>query len=245
MEPKAILLLDNAGSHPAEDILITRDGKIFAIFMPPNVTSLIQPMDQNIIRITKLYYRTHLLTSIVAKSSDPSEVLKSLSLKDAVINLHVAWEKIDETLISKCWKAILPNEEEDPDDNVPLSVLRAECNRERISAIAEISQALSVIVPTAEFSHKEIDAWNEDSGFREDQDDDFSSDGEITGDPDQLAKMSVVDGVQMLNGSIEWAEQNSEDGCDIAVLRKMRAKAVLQMIQKKQKQTKVSDYFSK
>jgi len=43
--------LDNAPSHPSEEELMKRDIK--AIFLPPNVTSLIQPMDQGVIEWLK------------------------------------------------------------------------------------------------------------------------------------------------------------------------------------------------
>ncbi|XP_053960459.1 jerky protein homolog-like [Anastrepha ludens] len=61
---KALLLIDNASSHPNEAELTTENGQISAMFMPPNVTPLIQPMDQNAIKITKLYYRNSILASI-------------------------------------------------------------------------------------------------------------------------------------------------------------------------------------
>lgn len=44
---KALLLIDNAPSHPDESVLSV--GEIKAMFFPPNVTSLIQPMDQGVI----------------------------------------------------------------------------------------------------------------------------------------------------------------------------------------------------
>lgn len=57
---KAVLLLDNAPSHPSEALLKSDDGKIFVIYLPPNVTALIQPMDQGVIagliRSTKLQF---------------------------------------------------------------------------------------------------------------------------------------------------------------------------------------------
>ena len=48
-----LIILDNT----SEETLSTEYGSIFTIFMPPNVTSLIQPMDQNVIRLTKLHYK--------------------------------------------------------------------------------------------------------------------------------------------------------------------------------------------
>lgn len=64
MPIKSVLLIDNAPTHPRETELKTKDGNIAAIFMPPNVTPLIQPRDQNAIKITKPYYRNSLLVAV-------------------------------------------------------------------------------------------------------------------------------------------------------------------------------------
>ena len=48
-EPKAVLLLDNCSAHPDEEDLVSTDGKVTAKYLPPNVTSLIQPMDQGVL----------------------------------------------------------------------------------------------------------------------------------------------------------------------------------------------------
>ncbi|XP_053964272.1 jerky protein homolog-like, partial [Anastrepha ludens] len=60
---KALLLIDNAPSHPNEAKLSTENGQISAMFMPPNLTPVIQPMDKNAIKITELHYRNILLAS--------------------------------------------------------------------------------------------------------------------------------------------------------------------------------------
>lgn len=43
---RAVLLLDNAPTHPDADEL--KDGDIKAMFLPPNVTAICQPMDQGV-----------------------------------------------------------------------------------------------------------------------------------------------------------------------------------------------------
>lgn len=48
LEKKAVLLLDNCPAHPDAKELISDDGQITALYLPPNVTSLIQPMDQGV-----------------------------------------------------------------------------------------------------------------------------------------------------------------------------------------------------
>ncbi|XP_025192185.1 jerky protein homolog-like [Melanaphis sacchari] len=42
---EAVLLLDNCPDHPYADELRNEDGNIFAMFLPPNTTATIQPMD--------------------------------------------------------------------------------------------------------------------------------------------------------------------------------------------------------
>ena len=49
LEEKAILFLDNCSANPEADDLISNDGKITACFFRPNVTALIQPMDQGVL----------------------------------------------------------------------------------------------------------------------------------------------------------------------------------------------------
>ena len=42
---RALLLLDNAPSHPDVEMLSSDDGQISCLFLPPNTTSILQPMD--------------------------------------------------------------------------------------------------------------------------------------------------------------------------------------------------------
>ena len=46
LEEKAALVLDNSTAHPADD-LTSNDGKICAVFLPKNTTSLIQPLKES------------------------------------------------------------------------------------------------------------------------------------------------------------------------------------------------------
>ena len=54
---EAVLLLDNCAAHADVEELISESGKIAAKFLPPNVTSLIQPMDQGILVTLKRIYK--------------------------------------------------------------------------------------------------------------------------------------------------------------------------------------------
>ena len=56
-EVKALLLLDNAPAHPDAEKLVSADGKLCIIFLPPNTTSITQPMDLGIMVSCKRLYR--------------------------------------------------------------------------------------------------------------------------------------------------------------------------------------------
>ena len=57
VEPKVLLIMDYCSAHPSEEELNTDDGSAKSHFLPPNVTSLIQPMDQDVLKCMKRIYR--------------------------------------------------------------------------------------------------------------------------------------------------------------------------------------------
>ena len=67
---KAVLLLDNAPAHPGSSKLSSKDGKIKVMFLPPNTTSLIQPMDQGVIESAKRQYRNIFLQQCLVVTED-------------------------------------------------------------------------------------------------------------------------------------------------------------------------------
>ena len=62
LEPKAILL-DNCLAHPDE--LVSDNGRVIGKFLPPNITSLIQPMDQGVLESIKRHYRRKILEKLL------------------------------------------------------------------------------------------------------------------------------------------------------------------------------------
>ena len=64
-EEKALLLLDNAPSHPSVEMLQSDDGMIKTLFLPPNTTAAIQPMDQGVLDPCKRRYKRKLLAHII------------------------------------------------------------------------------------------------------------------------------------------------------------------------------------
>ena len=53
LQPKALFVLDNCSAHPDESQIVSDEGLIVSKFLPTNVTSLIQPMDQGVLKSMK------------------------------------------------------------------------------------------------------------------------------------------------------------------------------------------------
>ena len=98
LECKCVLVLDNCSAHPEASELVSDDGKIIAKFLPPNVTSLIQPMDQGVIEALKRRYKKKLLRGVIIaddrgdslldyiKSVNMSTVVQLVMGRDRAIN---------------------------------------------------------------------------------------------------------------------------------------------------------------
>ena len=63
---KVALLLDNCPGH----IIKNEDPQIVIIFLPPNVTSVFQPMDMGILFALKCQYKTEILAKLAALIED-------------------------------------------------------------------------------------------------------------------------------------------------------------------------------
>lgn len=108
LQDKALLILDNFAGHPTTVCKMFPHIKV--IFLPPNTTSLIQPMDQGIIANFKAaYIRTSMnsLASSLAETSEIKSYWKRFDIKDAVDIIGKAWEMVNNLTISNAWKPLL------------------------------------------------------------------------------------------------------------------------------------------
>lgn len=255
---KAILLIDNAPSHASETQLISDDGKIITMFLPPNCTPLIQPMDQNAIRITKLHYRKSLLVHVLSlDENDISKAIKNLTIKDAAFLLASSWNKLSPDIIAKCWKNILcysvdndsatgtenSESEEDSDDNLSLSVLKQKwiSEHENAQELTEIGVMLQTInTDNHQPSQSEINTWLVGDDDRLPlYTDDSSSDEEVMNDEQ---KVKHEDAIKNFSTCIKWAEENKVELDSLTILRTLRQRA-MEAKQKCIRQTMVSEFF--
>ncbi|XP_062854201.1 tigger transposable element-derived protein 7-like [Trichomycterus rosablanca] len=116
---KAILLLDNAPAHPHANKLVSADGKIRAVFLPPNTKSLIQPMDQGLMISCKRYYQRKYLDEVLVVLEDEEDLeedrrvqrtlnnINNYNLKSAIYNFASSWRDVKITTLSNVWKKLL------------------------------------------------------------------------------------------------------------------------------------------
>jgi hypothetical protein len=97
-----VLLLDNAGCHPHG-----KYSNIRIIFLPPNTTSQIQPLDLGIIQNFKVHHRKLLLRFVLSKIDETndtaSQIVKSISVLMAIRWVAEAWDSVQEETIRKCF----------------------------------------------------------------------------------------------------------------------------------------------
>eukprot|EP00105_Crassostrea_gigas_P001681 XP_011413939.2 PREDICTED: tigger transposable element-derived protein 4-like [Crassostrea gigas] len=142
---KILLFLDNAPSHLKINL-----SNIKLQFFPANTTTQLLQMDQGIIQTLKLKFRNRKLKKMVREmdhsSKCGSEILKNISLLDAIYWIDRRWKEVETSTIVKCYKNCgfvdmqndnLPttevdvndgdyddDDDDDNDDDVPLAVLQ-------------------------------------------------------------------------------------------------------------------------
>jgi len=100
------MLADNCAAH-AVDVQLTN---VKLAFLPPNTTSLAQPMDQGIIANFKKQYRSLVLQRLVndmdtgmSSGDRAAEVARKLTALDSLHMQREAWNKISQSTIVNCY----------------------------------------------------------------------------------------------------------------------------------------------
>lgn len=99
-----ILFIDNAPCHKLFNIELSN---IKVIFLPPNTTCIIQPLDQGIIQNAKVFYRQQLIRKQLIHidlGHSFIDFAKSITLLEAMHMLLNAWSKVKPETITNCFR---------------------------------------------------------------------------------------------------------------------------------------------
>ncbi|KFD58061.1 hypothetical protein M513_00824, partial [Trichuris suis] len=107
---EVLLLIDNAPAHPSVEYLDAVDEFVTVKFLPPNVTPLIQPMDQGVIVSFKRNYREQLLRQLLLPDDNTVATVinfyKKISLKDCCYMAAESWESVKQITLTNAWNKI-------------------------------------------------------------------------------------------------------------------------------------------
>lgn len=110
---KALIIVDNAPSHPIYIDDLSDNLKF--LFMPPNTTSLIQPMDQGVISVFKSYYLRRTFKQLIIAIDDSEknsttipEFWKTFNVLDAINNISESWNEVTPSCMNGVWRKIWP-----------------------------------------------------------------------------------------------------------------------------------------
>ncbi|KAK0180620.1 hypothetical protein PV327_002983 [Microctonus hyperodae] len=105
---KAVLLVHNCSSYQQKLQIGTN---IRVIFLPPNTSALIQPMDQGILRYLQLKYRFFMVEHIINNVNNGEgliEVVEKVSLENVIEWLTNTWDDVRPITIKKSWSSLWP-----------------------------------------------------------------------------------------------------------------------------------------
>uniref|UniRef100_A0A5S6QLC3 DDE-1 domain-containing protein n=1 Tax=Trichuris muris TaxID=70415 RepID=A0A5S6QLC3_TRIMR len=160
---KVLLLIDNAPAHPVIDLLNSVDELVTVKFFPRNVTSLILPMDEGVIRSFKGLYRKNLLRELLMKYDNTAESVtafyKRISLRDCCDMAAASWESVKQTTLRNSWNKVLGK-----------STSGADGGRDDSVEIEEIARMLRIMSICGECESSEVERWlgcdSEDQNFQ-------------------------------------------------------------------------------
>ena len=97
-----LYVCDNASSHQVREY-----SHIKFVMLPPNATSIIQPLDQGIILSAKRRYKKKLAERYLAcveNNKDANSLLKALDIVQATNIIAASWRETSSTIIQNCFR---------------------------------------------------------------------------------------------------------------------------------------------
>ena len=96
---KIALLIDNCPAHPSVSDLTN----VQVVFLPSNTTSVLQPMDQGVIRSLKAHYRGRIVRQL-CRALDKTKTLPKIAILQAMKILVSSWEAVSAQTMVNCFR---------------------------------------------------------------------------------------------------------------------------------------------
>ncbi|XP_070607669.1 tigger transposable element-derived protein 1-like [Erythrolamprus reginae] len=112
---QALLLLDNAPGHPPalQDDILEEFQFVKVVFLPPNTTSILQPMDQQVIANFKKLYMKHLFRRCFDVTENTNLTLREFwkdhfNIVSCLNIIDLAWQEVSRRNLNSAWKKLWP-----------------------------------------------------------------------------------------------------------------------------------------
>jgi hypothetical protein len=156
---KILLVLDNCSAHPQG---LQKDN-VTVLFLPPNTTSLIQPMDQGIIRNLKSKYRVQFLRQMIAMNpSDLNQFKKNFTIKDCVFLLAESWDNLSTDTLVNAWHRLWPSSlfiDSDSSQNLNFDGFKTNALKEKSADLLMYAKATLNSVPSFLGEEDDVTEW--------------------------------------------------------------------------------------
>lgn len=104
LKRRIALLVDNCPAHPK----LTNLKNIELIFLPSNTTSILQPLDQGIIKTYKTFFRSDMrriiIDAIDAGKGSANDIAKKFTILNAIHMTFSAWNRVSAECITNCFR---------------------------------------------------------------------------------------------------------------------------------------------
>ena len=162
-EPVA-LIMDNFRGHDMD--VEDPNGQVTIFFLPPNCTSVFQPLDQGVISILKTNYKRKLVNKLIGAYDnfhELQEIAKKINkgrkgieyghpahINDAAKIIDECWKEMDESIIANCWARSQCL------SHLPINMTIGESNIDLKQTINEICQSISNLSLNSLFDREKI-----------------------------------------------------------------------------------------
>ncbi|XP_039747898.1 tigger transposable element-derived protein 4 [Pararge aegeria] len=235
---KILLLVDNCPAHP----IISNLRNIELAFFPANTTSILQPMDQSVIKSLKGHYRRKMLMDMIETDGKVS-----INMLQAVNFISKAWQEVTAATIQHSFRhAGLCSSQEtnqfNSEDNLPLSELISQFNvpnnfNEDLQSYENIDEDVATTGTLTDEQIVDLVSKSQETPDNQDEEDDQVDKAES---PPTIQQ--ALDAAKLVENFLLFNQDDSTTYLDMNRIHKIIQNKYWHS---KKRQTKLSDYMCK